>query len=48
MERPYHFVPFLLNTTVHNVYYYKAKAENYLRTSGLNYTILRPPQMTNF
>lgn len=32
----------MLNVFMSNVYAYKATAENYLRASGLNYTIVRP------
>ena len=30
---------------VPDVYYWKAKAENYVRSSGLNYAIIRPTQL---
>ena len=36
-------VSFVLNLFVPNVCHYKALTENYLRTSGLNYSIIRPP-----
>ena len=32
----------LLNTLIPNVYFWKSKAENHLRASGLNYAIVRP------
>jgi hypothetical protein len=32
----------LLNTIMPNLYHWKAKAENHIRKSGLNYAILRP------
>lgn len=32
----------MLSLFIPNVYAQKAKAENYLRRSGLNYTIIRP------
>lgn len=43
MERPWQFFAALLNTIVPNIYHWKAKAENHLRRSGLNYAIVRPP-----
>ena len=45
MERPWNPITVLLNTLVPDVYHWKAKAENYLRKSGLNYAIVRPPAL---
>ena len=43
MERPWHPITVFLNTIVPRIYHYKSKAENYLRRSGINYAIVRPP-----
>ena len=42
ITRPYHFVSYILNTIANNVFFWKVKAENYLRQSGLDYSIIRP------
>ncbi len=34
-----------LNCLINNVFTWKAHSENYLRNSGLNYAIVRPPQL---
>jgi nucleoside-diphosphate-sugar epimerase len=42
ITRPNEFVSFILNTMVGNCLSHKLEAENTLRESGLNYTIVRP------
>jgi hypothetical protein len=41
--KPWNPLTVILNTIIPNVYYHKSLCENYLRTCGLNYTIVRPP-----
>ena len=36
----------MLNTLLADMMYHKARAENYLRCSGLDYAIFRPPHLT--
>ena len=45
IERPWHPVSFFLDCLIPDVFYWKAKAENYLRNSGLNYAVIRPTQL---
>lgn len=45
IERPWNPLMALLNTIMPNIYQWKAKAENHLRRSGLNYAILRPTSL---
>ena len=42
ITRPYHIASYILNSLVSNVFFWKAKTENYLRQSGLDYIIIRP------
>lgn len=42
MERPWHPITIMIDLMVPRVYHWKAKAENYLRTSGIDYIIVRP------
>jgi len=42
ITRPNTFVAFMLNTVVGNTLGYKMEAENMIRKSGLDYTIVRP------
>jgi nucleoside-diphosphate-sugar epimerase len=42
ITRPDSFIAFILNTMVGNCLGHKLQAENLLRESGLNYTIVRP------
>jgi hypothetical protein len=42
ITRAWNPVSLFLNMILSNVYAHKAKAENYLRKSDLNYTIVRP------
>ena len=43
IERPWNPISVILNSLCPNAFHYKLLAENYLRTSGLNYLIVRPP-----
>lgn len=45
ITRPWNPITIILNTICTNVYSYKLKCENYLKRSGLNYAIVRPPQL---
>jgi len=42
MTRPWNPIVNILSTIIPDVYHWKAKAENYLRKSGINYAIVRP------
>jgi len=42
VTRPDEFVSFILNTMMGKCLAYKIEAENYIRTSGINYAIVRP------
>jgi len=42
ITRPNSFVAFILNTIMGNALGYKMEAENAIRKSGLEYTIIRP------
>lgn len=46
ITRAWNPISIILNLLVSNVYAYKARAENYLRKSGLSYTVVRPGGLT--
>ena len=45
ITHPYSQVSFILNTLIDDVFHWKIKAENYLKKSGLNYSIIRPGKL---
>lgn len=47
ITRPWSYVSIFLNLYIKNVMYWKLETENYLRTSGLNFVIIRPGGLLN-